>query len=113
MCPVSRVRGCSPGAPREGPSALIITRFRRPPEQGQTSTGEGTAGDGVVGRRRGRRVLAWAMTTLACLFVLFALIAPNDVSRFTPGAFVRIPLEGLLGVALILVLPKRAKRPAA
>ncbi|GAB2849626.1 hypothetical protein GCM10027176_60940 [Actinoallomurus bryophytorum] len=52
-------------------------------------------------------------TALACVLVLFALIAPNQITRFTPEAFVRIPLEGLLGVALVLILPGRAKRVAA
>ena len=41
--------------------------------------------------------------------MLFALIAPNQISSLTPGAFVRIPVEGLLGVALVLVLPARAR----
>ncbi|MFI6760785.1 sulfatase [Micromonospora sp. NPDC050417] len=50
-------------------------------------------------------------TVLSFLFVLFALIAPNDVNRFTPGAFVRLPLEALLGAALVLGLPGRARRP--
>ncbi len=65
-------------------------------------------------RRPGRRrVLTWAVTVLACLLVLFALIAPNEIDRLTPGAFVRVPLEGLLGVALVLVLPGRARKIAA
>ncbi|WP_246017224.1 sulfatase [Micromonospora pisi] len=50
-------------------------------------------------------------TVLSFLFVLFALIAPNDVNRFTPGAFVRIPLEALLGAALVLGLPAGVRRP--
>jgi hypothetical protein len=52
-------------------------------------------------------------TGLACLLVWFALVAPNEVSRFTPAVFVRIPLEGLLIVALVLVLPARAGRVVA
>jgi hypothetical protein len=47
---------------------------------------------------------------LAGLLVLLALLAPNDLSRLTPGAFVRIPVEGLLAVALLLLLPARARR---
>ena len=53
------------------------------------------------------------LTVLACLTVWFALVAPNQVSRLTPGAFVRIPLEGLLVVALALVLPPRTRRVTA
>jgi hypothetical protein len=97
----------------------MFTRFRRPPEQDQepakesTKESEDESAGGAPGRGPVRRVLGWVMTVLACVVVAFALIAPNDVSRFSPGAFVRIPLEGLLAVALILVLPRRAKRPAA
>ncbi|WP_344935272.1 sulfatase [Sphaerisporangium flaviroseum] len=52
-------------------------------------------------------------TVLACLLVLFTLIAPDEVSRLTPAAFVRIPVEGLLGVALVLILPARPRRVVA
>jgi hypothetical protein len=79
---------------------------------GSPRDGDG-AGD-PAGHLRGKRpVVAWVTTALACLLVLFALIAPNEVSHFTPGAFVRIPLEGLLGVALVLALPARARRVVA
>jgi hypothetical protein len=57
--------------------------------------------------------VAWVATTLACLLVLLALLAPDELSRFTPGVFVSVPLEGLLWVALLLVLPGRAKSVAA
>jgi hypothetical protein len=52
-------------------------------------------------------------TALAFLLVLFALAAPNEISQLTPGAFARIPLEGLIGVVLVLVLPARARRVLA
>jgi hypothetical protein len=53
------------------------------------------------------------VTVLAFLLVLFALVAPNEITRLTPGAFLRIPLEGLLFVGLVLVLPARAKKLVA
>jgi hypothetical protein len=59
---------------------------------------------------RGRRV---ALTVLASAFVVFALLAPGDFDRFTVAAFLRIPVEGLLGLVLVLVLPVRARRVAA
>ncbi|MEV5767276.1 sulfatase-like hydrolase/transferase [Micromonospora sp. NPDC052213] len=69
---------------------------------------------GQVGARRGaRRVAAWATTASAALLVLAALTAPHQPGRLTPGGFVRIPLEGLLAVALLLALPARARRPVA
>ena len=56
---------------------------------------------------------AWAATVLAFLLVWFALVAPNEISRFTPWAFVRIPLEGLLVAGLLLALPGRARPTVA
>lgn len=78
---------------------MPFTRFRRPPEH---DAEEERKPPGPV-----RRLLGWALTALACAVVVFALIAPNDVSRFGLAAFVRIPLEGLVAGALILLLPRR------
>jgi hypothetical protein len=97
----------------------LITRFHQPPAQGRTTTEEGlTAEDRVAGdddgARRGLRSVAARVTTvLAGLLVLLALIAPEEVGQLTPGAFIRIPVEGLLGVAFILVLPAWARRVVA
>jgi hypothetical protein len=74
---------------------------------------EPTVGDDTRPHRGWRHVVAWVITALACLLVLFALVAPNQLDRLTPGAFVRIPVEGLLGVALVLVLPARPRRVVA
>lgn len=73
----------------------------------------GSSGPGAAGASRGRRVAAWVLTTLACLLVLFALVAPNELSLLTPWVFLRIPVEALVGVALVLVLPTRARRVVA
>lgn len=56
-----------------------------------------------------RKALTWTTTGLAGLLLLFALVAPNELKDLTPWAFLRIPVEGLLGVALVLVLPPRAR----
>jgi hypothetical protein len=61
----------------------------------------------------GHPVAARVTTALAGLLVLVALVAPNGTGQLTPGAFVRIPIEGLLGVALLLVLPARPRRVVA
>ena len=42
---------------------------------------------------------------LACVLVLLTLLASPDVSRLTVGVFVSVPLEALLGVAVLLALP--------
>lgn len=65
------------------------------------------------GSSRTRTVAAWLLTLLAILLVWFALVAPNRTERLTPAAFVRIPLEGLVLVVLLLVLPAPARRIAA
>ncbi|WP_424923528.1 hypothetical protein, partial [Actinomadura bangladeshensis] len=61
------------------------------------------AGRDAGGGRRGR-IAARAVTGAAFLLVLLALVTPAEFARLTPGAFVRIPVEGVLGVALILVV---------
>jgi hypothetical protein len=50
---------------------------------------------------------------LAGLVVLVALLAPNDPSRLSPGAFVSVPVEGLIAVGLLLLLPARARPTTA
>ncbi|MCO1659533.1 sulfatase [Pseudonocardia sp. S2-4] len=49
------------------------------------------------------------LTVLAFLLVYAALVAPNEFTQLSPAAMVRIPLEALVGVALVLVLPHRAR----
>jgi len=61
-------------------------------------------------RRPIRIALAWAGTATACALVWFAAVAPNRLDLLTPLAFLRIPIEGLVVVALLLVLPPRARR---
>jgi hypothetical protein len=72
--------------------------------------------DGVAGRAgRGRWHLVAARTTtvLAGLLVLVGLVAPSDLERVTPAAFARIPVEALLGLALVLATPERLRRAVA
>ncbi|HEV2781206.1 MAG TPA: sulfatase-like hydrolase/transferase [Actinophytocola sp.] len=68
------------------------------------------ASDPTDAPRRWRRIPALAATAGACLLMLFALVAPNDFNRFSLWAFVRIPVEGLVAVTLVLIVPGRAKR---
>ena len=62
-------------------------------------------------RQRGH-VTAWVITGLAGLLVLAALVGPNRLNQLTVTAFARIPVEGLMGAALMLALPARARRVA-
>ncbi|TQJ23199.1 phosphoglycerol transferase MdoB-like AlkP superfamily enzyme [Micromonospora sp. A202] len=73
-----------------------------------------TADDDTAGEGRPKRsIRARLVTVLAALLVLLVLTAPYDFGRFSPGAFVRIPLEALLVVALLLALPSRGSRLVA
>ncbi len=47
---------------------------------------------------------------LACLVVWAVLVAPDEIGALSPAAFARIPLEGVVLVGLVLLLPAR---PAA
>src|SRR5215469_14272694 len=62
---------------------------------------------------RTRRALRMAITVLSAVLVWGALVAPYRVFQFTPAAFARIPLEGLVLVAVALVLPARPRRIVA
>ncbi|MBA2554446.1 MAG: sulfatase [Geodermatophilaceae bacterium] len=61
-------------------------------------------------RRRTRVVAARGVSVLAVLLVWLALVFPAQPARLSVGAFLRIPAEGLLIVALGLALPARAGR---
>ncbi|QFU90499.1 sulfatase-like hydrolase/transferase [Amycolatopsis sp. YIM 10] len=60
-----------------------------------------------------RRALARAGLVLAALLVFAALVVPDELDRLSPGAFARLPVEALAGVALVLVLPVRPRRVLA
>jgi hypothetical protein len=80
------------------------------------STADGqdaTAAAGSSGRGRLRTFAAGTTTLLAFLLVWFALVSPDEISRLAPGAFVRIPVEGLVIIALAVVLPVWARRVMA
>lgn len=62
----------------------------------------------AVGRVRTR--IAAVLTTLGVLLAWAALVAPDQPSRLTPSAFLRVPVEGLVVVALALVLPAAPRR---
>src|SRR5215469_5646516 len=75
-------------------------------------SGFGSTDSGSVWRRV-RAIIGLVVTVLACLLVWLALIVPNELSRISLGALVAIPIEGLVLVALVLVLPRRARTVVA
>src|SRR5215831_4618874 len=62
---------------------------------------------------RSRRALRLAITVLSVLLVWGVLVAPDRVFQFAPAAFARIPVEGLVLVAIALVLPTWPRRIVA
>src|SRR5919205_81296 len=67
----------------------------------------------VPSRAQLRAAASVAVTVLAVLPVWFALVAPNKVNHLSPGAFVRIPLEGVILAAVVVLLPPRPRRIVA
>ncbi len=64
-------------------------------------------------RGRLRAAVAWAISLSAILLVWFSLIFPDQLNRLTIGAFLRLPVEVLILVALVLVLPGAFRRTMA
>src|SRR5690348_6490386 len=61
-----------------------------------------------------RRSFAGAVTAVAALLVFLALVMPDQLGRYwaeewVPGAFLRLPIEGIAGAALLLALPPRPR----
>jgi phosphatidylglycerophosphate synthase len=66
----------------------------------------------AIAPRWGRmRPAAGAMlTVLSILIVWAALVAPDRPPAFTPGGFLKVPLEGLVLVVLAVILPATGRR---
>jgi phosphatidylglycerophosphate synthase len=62
---------------------------------------------------RTRRALRLAITVLSVVLVWGVLVAPDRIFQFSPAAFARIPVEGLVLVAIALVLPAWPRRIVA
>jgi phosphatidylglycerophosphate synthase len=64
-------------------------------------------------RGRVRAGLTAALTILAAVVVWVALVAPNQLDHLTLGAFVRVPIEGVVVIALALIMPSGTRRLVA
>jgi phosphatidylglycerophosphate synthase len=62
---------------------------------------------------RSRRALRLAITAASVVLVWGVLVAPDRILQLTPAAFARIPVEGLVLVAIALVLPAWPRRAMA
>jgi hypothetical protein len=74
---------------------------------------DGDGGTPPRRRRRWRAVFGPVATGLALLLVLGALTLPNLLPELQPSSFARIPVEALVGLAVLLVLPGRPRRVVA
>jgi hypothetical protein len=83
------------------------------PTDAEPTDAESAAPVAAGDRSRFRTGVAWTITVLAVLLVWFALVAPTRLSQLTPGAFLHIPLEGLVLAAVVFVLPPRPRRVVA
>jgi hypothetical protein len=68
--------------------------------------------------KRKRPILAATLTVAAALLVFLALVTPDQLGRikpgsWVPGAFLRLPIEGIAGAAILIALPRRPRRVAA
>lgn len=55
------------------------------------------------------RNVGWTVTGLSLMLICFALLMPTSAPKFTPGVFLRIPVEAVLGAAVLIVLPRRPR----
>ncbi len=60
-------------------------------------------------RRRVRAVVAGGASVAALVLVWVALVAPDEIGQVRPSVLVRIPIELLVFVLLLLLLPARAR----
>lgn len=105
----------------DGPTSAALVPARADQKSVESGPSSGDSPDPAqrdegagAGRRAGpRAVAAVALTVLAGLLVFLALVLPREVGQLSVGALLRIPAEGLLGGALLLVLPRRARRVVA
>ena len=105
--PAGETRAGQTGPEQTGPKQTRAVEA----ETGAVGTGAVEAGvQGVAASRgRARRVGGVVLTVLAAAFVLFALVAPDNYGQLHAASFVRIPLEALVAVVLLIVLPPRAR----
>lgn len=64
-------------------------------------------------RSRARAVAARAGTVLAAALLLVILIVPGEPDHLSPPVLLRIPIEGLLGLGIVLAVPVRARTVVA
>ncbi|GIJ72384.1 sulfatase [Virgisporangium ochraceum] len=85
----------------------LITRRRRPKVSLVTDDTSAVAASDL---RHDRRILRGVVTVLAAALVLTALLLPNQIGLVQAKAFLRIPAEAVIAIAVALVWPARFPR---
>jgi hypothetical protein len=99
----------APAVTDESVDATVVTvEAADTPEPGTDRSGP--KDPGRVRRFLRRPGVSRSLTVLACLIVFGALLFPNVIKRLTLGSFTRIPIEAAIGIALLIVLPRRPRR---
>jgi hypothetical protein len=91
-------------------NAQSLTDSDEPPETPPSAAVDQPAAGG--GKRR-HPVLGGVLTAFALVFVVLALITPNRLDKLSVEGLVRIPVEALLGVVIVLLLPERLRKIVA
>ena len=86
-----------------------VTSDREPGFAGATDPDS----DEGLHRGRVRTAVGAVLTVVALLIVWGALVIPHEPKDMTFGAFVKLPLEGLVVIAVALLLPARIRRVVA
>ncbi|MFD9187027.1 sulfatase [Streptomyces phaeochromogenes] len=102
-------------AAAKAPAAEDSTASGQDTSDPDTSAGDGPPDEPAAPRKwRDRHPVAarnvgWTVTGLSLLLICFALLMPTSAPKFTPGVFLRIPVEAVLGAAVLIVLPRRPR----
>jgi phosphatidylglycerophosphate synthase len=93
-----------------GPALLDGQSSDPPPPDPGPEPEDGPAAGRGPGRGRIRAVIAAVLTISSFLLVWAVLVAPDQPTFFKAGAFLRVPLEGLVVVGIAIFLPVNGRR---
>ncbi|MGN6217714.1 MAG: CDP-alcohol phosphatidyltransferase family protein [Solirubrobacterales bacterium] len=95
----------------------LWSQRRREASRSRAGAGPALADEWPAGPRRGRgglrAIVAVLVTVLSIAIVWAALVAPDQPGHFGSTAFLRIPIEGLVLIALAAFLPVTGRRVLA
>jgi phosphatidylglycerophosphate synthase len=93
-----------------GPALLDTQSSDPPPSDADPGPEDGPPAGRGPWLGRIRAVIAAVLTVLSFLLVWAVLVSPDQPTFFKAGAFLRVPLEGLVVVAIAIFLPVTGRR---